>query len=98
MIKPTPNGTENCPLHYNFDNNCESLGVAIEDRWGRSITGIQRAPLELPCPLRSIVETIDSRTRRSHMAKSRRSANVVDMPGAYNPQEAGAQPAPTVDA
>ena len=31
------------------------------------------------------------------MAKSRRSANVVDMPGAYNPQEAGAQPAPTVD-
>jgi hypothetical protein len=32
------------------------------------------------------------------MAKSRRSANVVDMPGAYNPPDAGAQPSSTVDA
>lgn len=32
------------------------------------------------------------------MAKRRRSANVVDMPGAYNPQNPGTQPAPAVDA
>ena len=32
------------------------------------------------------------------MAKSRRSANVVEMPGAYNPPDAGAQPSSAADA
>ena len=31
------------------------------------------------------------------MAKSKRSANVVNMPGAYSPQNAGGQTAPSVD-
>ena len=32
------------------------------------------------------------------MARSRRSTNIVDMPGAFNPQEAEAQQASAVDA
>jgi hypothetical protein len=44
------------------------------------------------------VLTLDIRNQEVTMARSRRSANIVDMPGAFNPQEAEAQQASAVDA